>query len=123
MRHRIKRKSCLLYPEDRNKVIWDFIVTLNLLVMCIYTPFSVAFTLLNSADSLTTSQIIHIIMDVIFGIDIVIVFFSAFYNSSFKIIDEMKLIAQDYLYGWFLIDIVAIIPFDFIFSSIDVSNL
>ena len=51
-------------------------------------------------------------MDFIFGIDIIVVFFSAYYNEDFKIIDDRAAIAREYVKGWFLLDFVAIIPFD-----------
>lgn len=52
------------------------------------------------------------VIDVCFGLDIIVVFFSAFYDEDFYIIDNLKDIARYYLFGWFLLDILAIVPFD-----------
>lgn len=81
MHNRFNRKCYILYPEDKFKSFWDFIVSCNLLVMCFYTPIIIAFT----PDAGT--GLLSILIDVIFGIDIIIVFFSAFYDNDFKLID------------------------------------
>lgn len=41
-----------------------------------------------------------------------VVFFSAFYDDDFYLIDNLKDIARHYIMGWFLLDVLAIIPFD-----------
>ena len=54
----------------------------------------------------------NIIVDIFFGIDILIVFFSAFFDDDFYIVDELKDIARFYILGWFFLDVLAITPFD-----------
>ena len=46
----------------------------------------------------------------------IVIFNSAFYTDDFVIIDNRKDIAIAYLKGWFLCDIISIIPFDTIFE-------
>ena len=58
-------------------------------------------------------------MDVFFLLDIFINFLSAYEDEHFNIIDDHKTIACTYLQGWFMVDVLAILPFDLIFSSID----
>ena len=55
---------------------------------------------------------INITVDIIFGIDIIVIFFSAFYDSDFQLVDNLKDIARNYVTGWFIIDLFAITPFD-----------
>jgi hypothetical protein len=52
-----------------------------------------------------------------FAIDIVIIFNAAYYTEDFDIIEDRKKISITYLKGWFLVDIIAIIPFDVILNS------
>jgi hypothetical protein len=52
-----------------------------------------------------------------FLIDIVLIFNIAFYNEEYKMIKDRKNIARNYLSGWFLIDVLAIIPFDLLFGG------
>ena len=53
-------------------------------------------------------------MDVVFGIDIIVVFFSAYYDENFRIVDKLSTIGCQYLRGWFILDVLAIMPFDMI---------
>jgi hypothetical protein len=43
MTERKNRKTCLVYPEDKFKNIWDLFMTVVLLVTCISTPLDIAF--------------------------------------------------------------------------------
>lgn len=83
--------------------------------MCIYTPIYISFSLDDFLVHGTNSwYLLNLILDFIFLIDIAVVFFSAFYDEDFKIVDDFKIIATNYLRGWFVTDIIAIIPFDLI---------
>ena len=46
----------------------------------------------------------------------IVIFNSAFLNDDYAIVDDRKNIAKTYLQGWFLFDVIAIIPFDTIFQ-------
>ncbi len=46
----------------------------------------------------------------IFGLDIIINFFSAYYDKNDDIIIDKKKIAVRYLKGWFLIDFLGVFP-------------
>ena len=59
-----------------------------------------------------TWEYINLIVDVFFGLDIIVIFFSAFLDSEFLLIDDIKDIARYYFFGWFLLDLMAITPFD-----------
>jgi len=47
-----------------------------------------------------------------FLIDIFIIFDSAFYNHEFIIVETRKIIAKEYIKSWFLVDLLAILPFE-----------
>lgn len=57
------------------------------------------------------------VFDFIFLLDIVVSFFSAYYNSKFILIDKRKQIAWRYLSTWFLIDVLSIIPLNLFISN------
>lgn len=57
-------------------------------------------------------------------IDILIIFNSATYNDDFDVVSDRATITENYLKGWFLIDLVSIIPFDlFVESNGETANL
>ena len=35
---------------------------------------------------------------------------SAFYDEEQKIVDNYRMIAKQYLYGWFMVDVIAVLP-------------
>lgn len=118
------RKRWIIYPEDKFKTIWDVWITIILLITCIILPLRIAF--LNPHE--TTSNyfrwlIINSLLDLNFLLDMIFIFNSAFYDDYLKIIDNRGTIAKKYLTGWFTIDLVSIIPFDIIFSELQLNGL
>ena len=59
--------------------------------------------------------VIDLLVDVMFIIDILINFRTTYVNSNDEVISHPGRIAVHYLRGWFIIDVVAAIPFDLLF--------
>ena len=112
MRERDHRKWYLLYPEDNVKKNWDMFVNYLLIYTCISMPLFISFYKPDKEKGIDTWVLINIIVDIFFGMDIIVVFLSAFYDEDFYIIDDLKDIARNYIFGWFILDICAITPFD-----------
>ena len=58
------------------------------------------------------------VTDALFGIDIIVVFMSEYYDGDMNLISNHKLIAINYVKGWFFIDVLAIIPFEIIITNV-----
>lgn len=112
MTYRSNKMKFLIYPEMKVKEAWDCIITLTLLTTCLVTPLHIAF----NPDSLS-STVFNTIFDTLFLIDILIIFNSAFYTPEMELVEDRPRIAKNYITGWFMIDIVAIIPFDLILNA------
>jgi hypothetical protein len=84
-----------------------------LLISCLLTPFRIAF---GEIEDPLEWIIINYTIDACFLVDIFVIFNSAFYDSEFLVVEDRKVIAKDYLKGWFLIDLLAIIPFDLLMT-------
>ena len=106
------RKFCIMYPQDRLKLVWELIIAFILLVTCFTTPLNLAFQDLESGNNVYKGM--QVTMDILFAIDIVINFFAAIQDENFRVIDARKEIAWLYLKGWFIIDALAIFPFELI---------
>ena len=104
---------CLLLPEDPIKPYWDMYITVNLLFACLVTPCRIAFVEVETPQW----NVINYIVDFMFLIDIFVVFNSAYYDEDFNLVTSRKIIACQYLTGWFFIDLFAIVPFDQFFGS------
>jgi hypothetical protein len=74
------------------------------MITCILTPYDIAF-------SRKESWVI-IIIDIIFLVDMMITFNTAFYDSSINLISDRKKIGIAYLKGWFFMDLFSILPYN-----------
>ena len=86
-------------------------MTLVLIITCILTPYTIAFYSGTEPDSIkyTINGI-----DMLFFIDIIVIFNTVFYDLEMEMITCRKAIAKNYVSGWFLVDLLAIVPFDII---------
>ena len=103
----------MIYPNHEWKKTWDGMITLVLLFTCMMTPYRIAFS---DSDPLSWT-IINLIIDSMFLIDMILSFLTAYYTEEFVLVDERSEIAKNYLTSWFLIDMLAIIPFSSIVSK------
>lgn len=83
------------------------------MVSCILTPYNIAFI----DEEPIGWTIVNMTIDTLFAIDIIIIFQSCYYDDEFVIVENRWMIAKEYLRGWFLVDLVAIVPFDSIFKA------
>ena len=114
---RTNKNAYIIYPENQYKGMWDVLITIVLLVSCIMTPLDIAFQ--DEENSSTSSIVFNAIIDVLFAVDVVVIFNTAYYNQDVDLIDSRKTISINYLKGWFTVDMLAIIPFDAIMNATD----
>lgn len=109
------------------KAVWDWVILLLVMYTAIFTPYVAAFLLAESDYSKVKSKkygedpivIIDLIVDVTFIVDILINFRTTFVNSNDEVVSHPGKIAVHYLKGWFVIDLVAAIPFDLLLFGSD----
>ncbi|XP_029292918.1 potassium voltage-gated channel subfamily H member 6a [Cottoperca gobio] len=102
------------------KAVWDWVILLLVIYTAIFTPYSAAF-LLNEVEeerrrtcgyTCDPLNVVDLVVDVMFIVDILINFRTTYVNHNDEVVSQPGRIAQHYFKGWFLIDIVAAIPFD-----------
>ncbi|XP_048095855.1 potassium voltage-gated channel subfamily H member 7 [Alosa alosa] len=108
------------------KAVWDWLILLLVIYTAIFTPYSAAF-LLNDREeqkrrecgySCSPLNVVDLMVDIMFIIDILINFRTTYVNLNEEVVSHPAKIAIHYFKGWFLIDMVAAIPFDLlIFGS------
>ena len=97
------------------KLNWDMLMMALVLYSCTTSPAQIA--LYESGELGLTWNIINWIIDAFFLIDIILTFNTAILNDEYEIILDRCEIAKDYLNFWFWVDLIAILPFDLIFSA------
>ncbi|XP_039609761.1 potassium voltage-gated channel subfamily H member 2 isoform X1 [Polypterus senegalus] len=102
------------------KAVWDWLILLLVIYTAIFTPYSAAFLLNDQEEvkrmdcgySCNPLTVVDLIVDIMFIIDILINFRTTYVNSNDEVVSHPGRIAVHYFKGWFLIDMVAAIPFD-----------
>uniref|UniRef100_A0A8C6VQY6 Potassium voltage-gated channel subfamily H member 7 n=1 Tax=Naja naja TaxID=35670 RepID=A0A8C6VQY6_NAJNA len=121
---RINKFTILHYSPF--KAVWDWLILLLVIYTAIFTPYSAAFLLNDSEEqkrrvcgySCNPLNMVDLIVDIMFIIDILINFRTTYVNQNEEVVSDPARIAIHYFKGWFLIDMVAAIPFDLlIFGS------
>ena len=105
----------MCYPNDGPKINWDIFMTFVLLLTCVITPLHIAFS--DEENEVRWMGILNNCIDVLFAIDMIVIFNSAYYDENVEIIKDRSTIIWTYLKGWFIIDLVAIIPFGLLTAS------
>uniref|UniRef100_A0AAY4ALP3 Ion transport domain-containing protein n=1 Tax=Denticeps clupeoides TaxID=299321 RepID=A0AAY4ALP3_9TELE len=102
------------------KAVWDWVILLLVIYTAIFTPYSAAFLLSDEEEaamqrcgySCSPLNVVDLIVDIMFIVDIVINFRTTYVNTNDEVVSQPLRIAVHYFKGWFLIDMVAAIPFD-----------
>ncbi|XP_025218231.1 potassium voltage-gated channel subfamily H member 6 isoform X2 [Theropithecus gelada] len=115
---RIHRWTILHYSPF--KAVWDWLILLLVIYTAVFTPYSAAFLLSDQDESrrgacgytCSPLTVVDLIVDIMFVVDIVINFRTTYVNTNDEVVSHPCRIAIHYFKGWFLIDMVAAIPFD-----------
>uniref|UniRef100_A0A2K6BM76 Potassium voltage-gated channel subfamily H member 6 n=1 Tax=Macaca nemestrina TaxID=9545 RepID=A0A2K6BM76_MACNE len=115
---RIHRWTILHYSPF--KAVWDWLILLLVIYTAVFTPYSAAFLLSDQDEprrgacgyTCSPLTVVDLIVDIMFVVDIVINFRTTYVNTNDEVVSHPRRIAVHYFKGWFLIDMVAAIPFD-----------
>lgn len=87
----------ILPPTSFRRNIWDWLLILLVVVSCIQIPFVLVFSLPDQV--VTDLAIFDWIVDVIFYIDIVLIFNTSYYVDE-ELVSSRREIIRHYLLGW-----------------------
>ena len=115
-------KGCLIDPRKPFSQKWDMYTMLLLAYTAIVTPFEVAFLqppCLCGEDSVASLVLFAVnrAVDLSFLCDMVMQFFLMYFDEdTLEYVADKRRIGWRYLSGWFLLDLVSVMPFDTIKS-------
>ena len=90
-------------PNSLMKNFWDIVILMFMFYTITLMPYRISF--IEEYDE--NWAMFENIMNVIFGIDILVNFLTAYTDKDDNLVTSKKKIAVMYLKGWFLIDTVA----------------
>ena len=98
---------CVIMPDQKFKVFWNIVIIILLLYTATVVPYRISFY-----DEASTGFLafFEIMVDVLFGLDIIVNFCSAIELPNGKVEARCKPIAKSYIRSWFLMDLFATFP-------------
>ncbi|GFS22475.1 potassium voltage-gated channel subfamily H member 8 [Elysia marginata] len=114
----VKKSSFVIVHYGIFKIGWDWLILLCTVYIAIMVPFNAAFRKFAFRKSGRFREFMYIDagVEVLFAIDIVLNFRTTYLNKSGQVVYESRLIAMNYISGWFLLDLLAAIPFDLLYA-------
>jgi len=112
-------KALIVHPKDMQKIYWDIFVGLWVIASVLVAPVDIAF----SSSSFGSTNIPDIVFSVIFCIDMLVSFRTAFVlkdEDAYVIIPQ--LMYYNYIKTWFTIDFVSTVPLEMIMSTVSSAN-
>ena len=102
----VRGHKALLHPHSPVKTAWDII----LLPAIFYTATVMPYTLSFEVEDATLESVDWVVFGM-FLLDMMIQCTSAYVSSHGKLVTAYKAIWLNYLFGWFLLDLVSVFPF------------
>ena len=99
------KNSIPLNPDSIYKQGWDALCLVLLLYCSFYVPYSLAFDTSSFGDSSSPTDVVDILINCIFMIDIGLTFLTAYYDKQGFLVKDMRRISTVYLEGWFIPDL------------------
>ncbi|ELU07688.1 hypothetical protein CAPTEDRAFT_168526 [Capitella teleta] len=113
----IKRSKFILLHYGIFKIGWDWLILLCTFYIAIIVPYNAAFVTSNESSNQERASIVSdVIVEILFSIDIILNFRTTYVSKSGQVMYDPKLIALNYFRGWFLLDLLAAIPFDLLYA-------
>ncbi|MCS6985098.1 MAG: ion transporter [Leptospiraceae bacterium] len=100
----------LVNPSSRLKQLWDSAILLLSILAAVEIPIYIVFR----PKSSLFFYVMEILYLVFFSVDIFFNFHTAYFESG-RLVQDKKLIRRHYLQTWFAIDLIAAIPFEFLY--------
>ena len=106
----------LLNPRSAKMMYWDSLVGVCLIFTATFTPYEVAFIEKDALNVEVDARfVVNRVVDLAFLTDICLNFFLPYAASdNSKFITDHWRIVRHYLFGWFLVDVASVIPYDVI---------
>ena len=114
----LKRGACATFmlsvvrPDHPARLAWDVYILVLVVYSSLRQPYMIAFLDTQAMTALDWS------IDISFYLDIVLNFWTGF-DRGFEVILDKRLIAKNYLRGWFVVDLLATVEWELLFSAVE----
>ncbi|KAJ8273871.1 hypothetical protein GJAV_G00106440 [Gymnothorax javanicus] len=109
-----KKSKFILLHYSTFKAGWDWLILLATFYVAVTVPYNVCF--IGDDDLNRSTTVSDIAVEILFIIDIVFSFRTTYVSKSGQVIFEARLICVHYTTTWFIVDLVAALPFDLLLA-------
>uniref|UniRef100_A0A1B6DT39 Potassium voltage-gated channel subfamily H member 8 n=1 Tax=Clastoptera arizonana TaxID=38151 RepID=A0A1B6DT39_9HEMI len=108
----IKKSRFVLSHYGVFKTCWDWLILIATFYVAIVVPYNASFI-----STERPSMVSDVVVETLFIIDIILNYRTTFVNRKGEVVSNTSSIALHYLKGWFVMDLLAAIPFDLLYAS------
>ncbi|XP_051164446.1 potassium voltage-gated channel subfamily H member 8 isoform X2 [Leptopilina boulardi] len=108
----IKKSQYILSHYGIYKTCWDWLILIATFYVAVVVPYNASFI---NTDRPT--MVSDVVVESLFITDIILNFRTTYVNRKGEVVSNSKSIAVNYLKSWFLVDLVAALPFDLLYAS------
>ncbi|XP_061598714.1 LOW QUALITY PROTEIN: potassium voltage-gated channel subfamily H member 8 [Cololabis saira] len=110
-----KKSKCILLHYSTFKAGWDLLILLATFYVAVTVPYMVCF-IDDVHDAIRGTIVSDIVVEILFITDIIFNFRTSYVSKSGQVIFDARQICIHYLTTWFIIDLIAALPFDLIYA-------
>ncbi|XP_071451245.1 voltage-gated delayed rectifier potassium channel KCNH8 [Hetaerina americana] len=95
------------------KAVWDWLMLLATTYVAVAVPYNASFVASDGRPSVVSD----VLVEALFIIDIILNFRTTYVSGKGEVVSDGRSIALHYVRGWFLVDLLAALPFDLLYAS------
>ncbi|XP_077159726.1 voltage-gated delayed rectifier potassium channel KCNH8 isoform X1 [Paroedura picta] len=111
-----KKSKFILLHFSTFKACWDWLILLATFYVAVTVPYNVCFIGNDDQPTTRSTTVSDIAVEILFIIDIILNFRTTYVSKSGQVIFEARSICIHYVTTWFIIDLIAALPFDLLYA-------
>ncbi|XP_069673245.1 voltage-gated delayed rectifier potassium channel KCNH8 isoform X2 [Periplaneta americana] len=108
----LKKSRFILSHYGVFKSCWDWLILIATFYVAIVVPYNASFV-----NTDRPSMVSDVVVEALFIIDIILNFRTTYVNRKGEVVSNSRSIALNYLKSWFIVDLLAALPFDLLYAS------
>ncbi|XP_050503214.1 potassium voltage-gated channel subfamily H member 8-like [Diabrotica virgifera virgifera] len=106
----VKKSRFIISHYGMFKSAWDWLILMATFYVAVVVPYNASF------ETERPSVVLDVFVEALFFIDILLNFRTTYVNTKGEVVSAWKTIAINYLRTWFLVDLLAALPFDLLYA-------
>ncbi|XP_074028422.1 eag-like K[+] channel isoform X1 [Leptinotarsa decemlineata] len=106
----VKKSRFIISHYGMFKSAWDWLILMATFYVAVVVPYNASF------ETERPSVVLDVFVEALFFLDILLNFRTTYVNRKGEVVSDWKSIALNYSKTWFLVDMFAALPFDFLYA-------